>query len=348
MEKYIHHLLQDIAAATATNPYEVPYDGPEPDTFEAHIWEVERYLHEDPDTTLGQYLGLERVQFPDEGQLTDEQCAAVFEALEKAYFSYGVTMEIPEGIPLRACYRTAVEALDKAVFVSRHGHVGIEYCDYDFDGYCPFGVEKCPCYVEWEAGVKNGGLMLEPELDRLDAEWYRLLHALADARTRFGAAQTPKREAVRTICQQLEETWLVMYRDDFSIWYRPPQEEVPDTPGRSLQGWAGCPEPVFPPFSQLHPLEAELLTLALLRLLGKEYIFLSVIKLEQPELYEALARHFSCELRKDEASKYFRLLCPPGQLHLYERFKDEKGMMDEERYARDEEGEGDSPDDLPF
>lgn len=35
------------------------------------------------------------------------KATAVFEALEKAYFSYGLTMEIPEGIPLRACYRTA-------------------------------------------------------------------------------------------------------------------------------------------------------------------------------------------------------------------------------------------------
>lgn len=300
----------------------MPYDGPDPDSFEAHIYEVERYLHVDPDTTLGQYLRLEKVQFPDEGQLRDEQCAAIFEALEKAYFSYGVTLEIPDGIPMRVRYRTAVEALDKAVFVSRHGQTHIEYCGYDFDGYCPFGVEQCPCYVQWAGDVKDGGVMSEPELNRLDVEWYKLLLALSDARARFEATQTPNRQAVHALCGQLEETWLAQHRVDYTIWYSPDTEEVPDKPGRSLLAWAGCPDAVFPPFGQLHPLEAELLTLAMLRLLGKELIFLSALELDQPQQYEALARHLSCELRKDETVEYFRFLCPPGQPHIFGLFKE--------------------------
>lgn len=330
MQSYIQHLLQDIAEATAESPYEVPYDGPDPNTFEAHIWEVERYLHDDPDTTLGQHLGLDRVQFPDEKQLTEEQCAAVFKALEQAYFSYGVTLEIPEGIPLRICYRTAVDALERAVFVSRHGFVGIEYCHYDFDGYCPFGVERCPCYVQWEEDVKGGGVMLEPELNRLDTEWYQLLLALADAEARLESSQTPNREAVRTLCQQLEATWRITHRDDYSISYRPLPEEVPAKPGCTLLAWAGFPDAVFPAFGQLHPLEAEVLTLTMLRLLGKGYIFLSAKQLEQPEQYEALALHFSCELRKDETVAYPCFFCLPGQPHIYTCLKDEKEVDDEE------------------
>jgi hypothetical protein len=331
MQTYLQQLLQDIAAA-AIHPDELPCDGPEPGTFEAHIFEVERYLHDAPDTTLSQYTGLEKVQFPDEAQLSEEQCAAITKALKDTYFSYGVTLEIPDGIPVRVRYRTVVNALDEAVFVSRHGFYGIEYCHYDFDGYCPFGVERCPCYVKWEADVKNGGAMLEPDLNRLDAQWYRLLLALADARARFEAAQTPNRPAVQALCQQLEGTWLTEHRDDYSIWYSPEPDEVPNSPGRTLLGWAGFPDAVFPPFEQLHPLEAELLTLYMLRLLRKEYIFLSANELDQPQQYEALARHLSCELRKDESVDYFRFLCPPGQPHVYGLFKEEKRTIEEENW----------------
>ncbi len=45
MKTYLQQLLHDIAAA-AIHPDELPCDGPEPNTFEAHIWEVERYLHD--------------------------------------------------------------------------------------------------------------------------------------------------------------------------------------------------------------------------------------------------------------------------------------------------------------
>ncbi len=324
MQTYLQQLLQDIADA-AILPEEMPFDGPEPDTFEAHIFEVERYLHDDPDTTLYQHTGLEKIQFPGDEHLTEEQCAAVAKALEDTYFSYGVTLEIPKDIPVRARYRTVVEALDKAVFFSRHGQVCIEYCHYDFDGYCPFGVEKCPCYEEWEADVKNRSAGYDPELSQLYIEWYRLLLDIEDARAKFEAAQTPNRQAVQTLCRQLEEVWMAEHRDEWSIWYKPQPEEVPDTPGRTLLGWADFPDAVFPPFGQLHRLEAELLTLTMLRSLRKEYIFLSVKKLDQPEQYEALVRHLSCELRKDDTVGHFRLLCPPGQHDIF-TFVKEKGL----------------------
>lgn len=324
METYLQQLLQDIADA-ALHPDDLPFDGPEPGTFEAHIFEVERYLHDDPDTTLSQHTGLEKVQSPDDALLTEEQCAAITKALEDTYFSYGITLEIPKGIPARARYRAAVKALDEAVFVSRHGQVCIEYCHYDFEGHCPFGVEKCPCYVEWETDVLNRGGGYDPELSSLNVEWYRLLLAIEDARTRFEAAQTPNRQAVQTLCLQLEETWIAEHRDDWSVRYKPQPEELPDSPGRTLLGWAGFPDAVFPPFDQLHPIEAELLTLTMLRSLRKEYIFLSVNKLEQTQQYEALARHLSCELRKDEYLDYFQLLCPPGQPDIF-TFVKEQGL----------------------
>lgn len=342
METYLQQLLQDIAAAAAaTDPEEVPFDGPDPDTFEAHIWEVERYLHDDPNTTLGQYLRLEQVQFPDEGQLTNEQCAALTEALEETFFTYGVMLEIPDGIPIRLRYRAAVEALDKAVFISNYGHVVIEYCHYDFDGYCPFGMERCPCYVQWEQEVreiKSGSdFWMEKSMNRLSVTWYELLNRLAEAGAQFEATPTLNRQSVQTLCGQLDKTWLAQHRDDYSVWYKPKPEEVPNTPGRTLLGWAGFPDAVFPPFGQLHPMEAELLTLAMLRLLGKELILLSAMELEQPQQYEALTRHLSCELRKDETVDHFRFLCPPGQPHIYDltRMADEEDNIWNDEVTRD-------------
>jgi hypothetical protein len=325
MKTYINQLLRDIESAAAADPSEVPGFGLNPDSFEAYILEVERFIHEDPVTTLGKYLGLERVQFPEDNQLTEQQCAAVFDALTNAYASYGVALEIPEGIPVRICYRTAVEALEKAVFVSGYGMYHIEYCHYDFDGYCPFGVERCPCFITFEREQGNESKCDNPiaqEIRYFDSTWYRLLTDLADARRRLEIEHTANRVAVRDICQILDLIWITVHRDDYIIYYHPKPSDVPGTPGRTLAEWANCPPLVFPPFDQLHPLEAELLTLAMIRVLGKEHVALSAMALKQPELYDALVRHLGCELQRDETVEHWKFVCPPGQPTLHEFVKE--------------------------
>ncbi len=63
----------------------------------------------------------------------------------------------------------------------------------------------------------------------------------------------------------------------------------------------------------------------------------------QPQQYEALARHFSCELRKDETVDHFRFLCPPGQPHIFGLFKKEEGVEDEENNIWNDEVNRDLP-----
>lgn len=325
MKTYINQLLRDIESATAANPSDVPGANLEADTFEAHIWEVERFLREEPQTTLSEYLGLNREQFPDGNLLTEQQCSDVFEALLNAYASYGVALDIPAGLPSRVGYRTTVEALDIAAFVSAHGMYHIEYCPYDFDGYCPFGVERCPCFITFEAEQGKETKCDDPiaqEIRYFDSTWYRLLTDLADARRRLEIEHTANRVAVKDICQVLDSIWITKHRDEYIIYYHPRPNDVPNTPGRTLAEWANCPPLVFPPFDQLHPLEAELLTLEMIRVLGKEHIALSAMALKQPKLYDALVKHLGCELQRDETVEHWKFVCPPGQPTLHELVKE--------------------------
>lgn len=325
MENYINQLLEDIENAHASDRKVLPDNDPTPDSLEAMFDEMERFISEDPSETLSHHLGLKGVQFPDDKQLTEQQCAAIFEALTNAYQSYGVALEIPKGIPVRKRYQAVVAALDKAVYVSKHGMFHIDYCHYDFDGYCPFGEDKCPCFVNLENDAKHIDLPVDRanwDYEDYDTAWYQLLTDLANTRIKLEEELTPNRSAVKNLYACLDQTWIMKHRDEYAICYRPEPEDVPIYPGRTLAEWAECPPLVFPPFSQLHPLEVKLLTLAMLRLLGKEHVTLSAMALEQPSLYDALVQHFGCELRRHESDKYWELYCPPGQPTIYALVKE--------------------------
>ena len=54
MQKYVDQLLQDIAAAT--RPPQPT--GPGPEELDAYFEEVDRYLEDEPEQTLGQHCGL--------------------------------------------------------------------------------------------------------------------------------------------------------------------------------------------------------------------------------------------------------------------------------------------------
>lgn len=326
MENYINQLLEDIENAYATDQIGMQGNDPTPDSLEAIFDEMERFVSEDPSETLSHHLGLTRVQFPDDTQLTEQQCAAIFKALTNAYQSYGVALGIPSGIPVRKRYQTAVAALEKAVYVSKHGMFHVDYCHYDFDGYCPFGEDKCPCFVNLENDAKHIDLPVDRakwDYEDYDTAWYQLLTDLANTRNQLEEEFTPNRSAVKDLYACMDQIWIVKHRDDYAFCYRPEPEDVPVFPGRTLAEWAECQPIVFPPFNELHSLEAKLLTLAMLRLLGKNHFTLSVMVLEQPSLYDALVQHFGCELRRHESDKYWELYYPPGQPTIYELVKEQ-------------------------
>lgn len=79
MQNYLHQLQEEIEAITADRRAVVRVsidDGPE-----AHIREVERWLHETPTLTLADHTGLEKIQFPPAERLAEAQCAAIANAL---------------------------------------------------------------------------------------------------------------------------------------------------------------------------------------------------------------------------------------------------------------------------
>lgn len=71
MENYINQLLEDIENAYATDQIGMQGNDPTPDSLEAIFDEMERFVSEDPSETLSHHLGLTRVQFPDDTQLTE-------------------------------------------------------------------------------------------------------------------------------------------------------------------------------------------------------------------------------------------------------------------------------------
>lgn len=143
MQNYLTQLLSDIRAAH--RPEETTLQ-PESQSLEAHFAEVEAWIagELEDEHVFGWHCGLESVQFPPAEQLTGEQMVDLVHALDRLFFSYNITTNLPEGLPIATAYRLLVGVLDRHVAIVTSGFVGIEFCDYE-PGECPFGAEFCAC-----------------------------------------------------------------------------------------------------------------------------------------------------------------------------------------------------------
>ncbi|MPR36019.1 hypothetical protein [Salmonirosea aquatica] len=140
MNRYITQLIEDLKALQRgpSEPWYNPEEGVELD-----FADVVRYLSSDHEQQLGEMLDLLPEQFPPVQQLTAHQMRAVVSAYTELLSSWGICLVIPEGVPAEIAYTTAVGTLQREVFVSQHGMVTLEFCNY-IQEECPFG-EWCHC-----------------------------------------------------------------------------------------------------------------------------------------------------------------------------------------------------------
>ncbi|MCC6412792.1 MAG: hypothetical protein IT270_14095 [Saprospiraceae bacterium] len=154
MENYLTQLLSDIRAAQRP---EVTTFQHESQSLEEHFAEVEAWIagELEDEHVFGWHCGLESVQFPPAEQLTGEQMHDLVHALDRLLFSYNITTDLPEGLPIAKAYQLLVGVLDRHVAIVTSGFVGIEFCDYEPES-CPFGEGLCQCleserdFNEWK------------------------------------------------------------------------------------------------------------------------------------------------------------------------------------------------------
>jgi len=294
MRQYLNHLLQDIAAAWRPDP--LP-QSPEP---EDHIAEVERYLHEEPAISLGQHCGLKEEAFPPAERLTPEQQESVVEALEQTYFSYGISLAIPEALPPALKYRFFVEALARKCFVSDWGMTTIEYCTYNVD-LCPFGVKHCTCMDDWQEEVE--AIRRKPpeewtEIEQLEDCWMTVLIQYDECRAAWENENSPNKRFVRQLLRDIAEARKLFHGAGGSMMLERPEMEEQGAAYRLFFEWIGLEDVQFPQEDNLSETEVELLGFALLRLYGKELIAIPLMALSATERYRQLVKHFTTPMRK--------------------------------------------------
>ncbi|MCU0328601.1 MAG: hypothetical protein MUE53_06385 [Chitinophagales bacterium] len=149
MEKYLNQLLEDILAAHKSEN-EANYSKNE--SIEAHFADVERYLSGDYDQILADVVGLNKEQFPPVEMLTENQMKLLTDALDKMLFSYNISTDLPDGLPINIAYSLMVSVLDRDIYIGNgDGHIGIEFCHYEPQS-CPFGDKFCSC-KDYDNGI---------------------------------------------------------------------------------------------------------------------------------------------------------------------------------------------------
>jgi hypothetical protein len=109
----------------------------------AHLDEVEKYLSGEGMQTLSEITQLFREQFPPKNKLTEIQKIAIIEAYLDMLYSYNITLDFPEKLPINMQYELVVDSLEEEVFVLEYGFTGIDYCTGNPEG-CKLK-QYCPC-----------------------------------------------------------------------------------------------------------------------------------------------------------------------------------------------------------
>ncbi|MEM9848797.1 MAG: hypothetical protein AAF847_12965 [Bacteroidota bacterium] len=342
MQKYINQLLSDIAANTRPEGFFQKKMTQE--NAEDYFAEVERYVNEEPTESLGDQIEMDKAIFPDASRLTDTQCTRLVQALEKMYFSYGVALDIREGIPIKIAYQHFVEALDKNVFLEEFGTCTIEYCHYDFNGHCPFKMKSCPCYRDWEVEVlrikESAKLENLEEMDALEVYWYDLLKNYEQCKIAFSQSETPNKASVQRLWEQLEAAHQVFCDEDASVRYGAKEEDLPKGDYRTLFDWLEVGKVTFPDRATLNDLELYLLTMALIQLTGKGLIMLHILDWSIERQYNELVAHHSHWMKKKEP--YFSFVCQPQEENLYDKVRAEPSKF----YSEYEDFIANPPDDI--
>jgi hypothetical protein len=303
MQKYIDQLLCDIDAAI--RPPQPIDTGPA--ELEVHFEEIDRYLNDEPETTLGDHCGFQSIQFPETEKLTEAQQKSLVQALSRLYHSYGVGLDIPESLPIFVQYNFYVAALDKRCFVSNWGMTQIEYCGYDFD-FCPFGYEHCVCIHPWlelVEAIRQQRVSEWTEMDWMEYTWYQVITMMKRFQEALARGNSPNKERVMALLANISKAGIALKEENGTISCDKWENEAPGAEYRQLFEWIGLPPAVFPAPEELTEIELSTLGFALAWLYGKEYLTISLMQVSPAVRYTQLVRFFTAPMRKE------------GRMHFY-------------------------------
>ncbi|MCB0614747.1 MAG: hypothetical protein KDC75_15630 [Phaeodactylibacter sp.] len=314
MHHYLTQLLSDIAAAKRTEAPPLPAEPASP------FADAERYLHEAPTLALAQHCGLKAADFPPAERLTEAQQEAVAEALKEAYFTYGVSLALPEELPTALRYRFYIEALNEKCWVSDGGMTTIEYCE-DGPESCPFGWRHCACLDDWldkVEAIRNKPPADWTEEDYLEDCWLTAIQENDECRMALEQGNSPNKRYVLQLLADIEEARVRFCRAGGFIRLEEPEEDAPGAEYRPFLEWMDMPDAVFPPLERLAEPEAEALSYALLLLYGKDSLAVSLMAVSAPARYRQLVEHFTMPIRRVGEMQF---LAPRGGFD-FSRFPD--------------------------
>lgn len=145
MHPYLTHLLSDITAAHRT---EISMEDEQPPSIEKHFEEIENWLEgNEPAHSFGYYCGLDAINFPPPEQLNDTEIKEVLKAFGKMMFTWNLSIDLPELLPLQIAYTMTVDTLNTKTDIVNSGMMGFDFCT----GYAPDCIfkEYCPCLKFW-------------------------------------------------------------------------------------------------------------------------------------------------------------------------------------------------------
>lgn len=104
---------------------------------------IEQYLNGTPGP-LSKMLGIDKIQFPPAGRLTDAQATLLYKGMEELLQAFNFYPDFPEDLPLINKYEVLRAHWEMEVIGVSAGEVHLEFCDFAPAG-CPFPVEYCTC-----------------------------------------------------------------------------------------------------------------------------------------------------------------------------------------------------------
>jgi len=148
---YLSHLLADITEACRP---EQPTSTTETRmSIEEHFEEVERWLENDPQFSFGYYCNLSKEQFPPPELLTEFQIEEICIAFKKLLFTWNLSVDIPDNLPISKTYLLLISTLNEKVEIVHDGFITIEFCNYD-PPTCPFD-DNCSCREFWKQDIPD-------------------------------------------------------------------------------------------------------------------------------------------------------------------------------------------------
>jgi len=140
MHIYIPYLLGDIENASKNENFYTSYKPSIENYFEA----VESFL--DPNASLksfSSHCGIDSSDFPPAEQLSDDEMKKVVNALNKMMYTWNISVDLPDDMPVDFAYKLTVGVLDRKLAILNHGIVTVDFCTGNPEG-CELK-EYCPC-----------------------------------------------------------------------------------------------------------------------------------------------------------------------------------------------------------